>query len=125
MHRYDLERGTGKLQIFTRVVPHLFGEAGTSNIEASLEAAVERSRVNIMGAESTDSLDMVQLSWLDFKVRCGSYSPFLSFVVSVFESGELIRSCCICSPNAAVMIADGHEQQACMAFGLDSDLSPV
>lgn len=63
--RYERERGPKKIQVLAKLVPNIFADGFGP---AAVEAAVEKSRVNIYGAESTEPLDLVQLVWWDLQV---------------------------------------------------------
>jgi hypothetical protein len=66
LRRYEAERGAGKVQILTRFVPNVFH--ADYQPDAAVAAAVERSRSNILGADSSEPLDLVQVFWYDFEV---------------------------------------------------------
>jgi hypothetical protein len=59
--------------VSTRLVLNCFAPAFSA--DAAVEAAIERSRAAVVGAEGVAdggaeaSLDLVQVEWLDFKVR--------------------------------------------------------
>ncbi|KAL6758295.1 radial spoke protein 5 [Haematococcus lacustris] len=61
--RYDRERGPGKVQLLTRLVPNIFqdGYSGPSFVEA----VVDRIRAAVLPPESQEPLDLVQLFWWD------------------------------------------------------------
>ena len=63
------------MQILTRFVPNVFH--ADYNPDTSVAAAVERSHANILGADSSELLDLVQVFWYDFEVR-GSLPPTAS-----------------------------------------------
>lgn len=62
--RCDAERGPGKVQIFTRIVPNIFSP---SYSPAVIEPLIDRVRATLFGAESAEPLDFVQLYWWDPK----------------------------------------------------------
>ncbi|WIA22457.1 hypothetical protein OEZ85_004755 [Tetradesmus obliquus] len=68
--RYEAERGPGSVSIFTRLSVNCFGDDSAAQLAAAVEAAVERSRVALLGPEAAAAggcLDLVQLAWLDYK----------------------------------------------------------
>lgn len=78
--RYEAERGPGRVSIFTRLAINCLGDHGPDELAATVEAAVDKSRRNILGPEGVAagaSLDLVQLHWLDYKVREVESQPSL------------------------------------------------
>ncbi len=75
MRRYERERGPGKLAVLLKLAPNVFGDSWSGSAEAVqgvVDAFLERARANVLGPDSTDPLDLVQVVWWDFKVRpCG------------------------------------------------------
>lgn len=60
------------MSVFTRLSVNCFGDDSAAQLAAAVEAAVERSRVALLGPEAAAAggcLDLVQLAWLDYKVR--------------------------------------------------------
>jgi uncharacterized membrane protein len=58
--------------VFTRLSINCFGDDSPAQLAAAVDAAVERSRVAVLGAEAAAAggcLDLVQLAWLDYKVN--------------------------------------------------------
>jgi hypothetical protein len=69
--RYEAERGPGCVSVFTRLSVNCFGDDSPAQLAAAVDAAVERSRVALLGPEAAAAggcLDLVQLAWLDYKV---------------------------------------------------------
>lgn len=64
-HRYELERGPGKVQVVATLAPNIF-HAGFS--PAVVMAELERARANILGPEAPEGLGLVLLNWLDYEV---------------------------------------------------------
>jgi hypothetical protein len=59
------------VSVFTRLSVNCFGDDSPAQLAAAVDAAVERSRVALLGAEAAAAggcLDLVQLAWLDYKV---------------------------------------------------------
>lgn len=64
--RYEKERGPGKIQVLTRLVPNIYQDGYDAN--TMVEALVDKIRTNIYGeVESPEqaTLDFLQLSWWD------------------------------------------------------------
>lgn len=90
--RYEKERGPGKIQLLTRLVPNMFQDG--YNAQGFIEGVVEKIRQAVYGAESTDPLDLVQLYWwdvqaLDVEATLKSLQKLCEDQVEVGEDGEL------------------------------------
>jgi hypothetical protein len=76
--------------VFTRLSVNCFGDDSPAQLAAAVDAAVERSRVALLGAEAAAAggcLDLVQLAWLDYKVR--AQQPCSSSSHGMLDSGLL------------------------------------
>lgn len=63
--------------MLVKLAPNIFADGFGP---AALESAVERSRVNIYGAESTEPLDLLELVWWDLQVRLAGLACWSVFM---------------------------------------------
>jgi len=62
--RYEKERGAGRIQVLTKLLPNIFQDGYSP---ALLEPLVDKMRTTLYGEESVEPLDFLQLYWWDPK----------------------------------------------------------